>query len=268
VEDRPLIEARGVTYAIGAKRLLEDVSVTVAPGEVLAVVGPNGAGKSTLRKILTGDLAPTRGQVFMDGRLLTDWSNRERARIRAVLPQDSTLSFPFVVSEVVLMGRTPHLRGGETARDYEIAADALRAVEAEHLTGRLYPTLSGGERQRVQLARVLAQIWEAPEQGPRYLLLDEPTANLDLAHQHVTLKVVRRFADEGIGAMVIVHDLNLAAQYADRIVMLKAGLVVASGLQSEVLTKTIIKQVLNLSVIVMAHPRASYSIVIPDRGED
>lgn len=256
-----MIEAQGVTFAIGAKRLLDDVSVTVAPGEVVAVVGPNGAGKSTLRKILTGDLVPTSGEVFMGGRSLTAWSTKERARVRAVLPQDSTLNFPFVVSEVVLMGRTPHLRGAETARDYEIAAAALRAVESEHLTDRLYPTLSGGERQRIQFARVLAQIWESSE--PRYLLLDEPTANLDLAHQHVTLQVVRRFVSEGLGALVILHDLNLAAQYADRVVMLREGRVAAVGTGSEVLTPTKIQQCFDLPVLVMPHPEADRVVVIP-----
>ena len=258
-----MIEAHGVTYAIGAKRLLADVTVTVAPGEVLAVVGPNGAGKSTLRKILTGDLVPTSGEVFMGDRPLGDWTAKERARVRAVLPQDSTLSFPFVVSEVVLMGRTPHLRGAETARDYEIAAESLHAVEAEHLTDRLYPTLSGGERQRVQLARVLAQIWETTDAGPRYLLLDEPTANLDLAHQHVTLRIVRRFAAEGVGAMVIVHDLNLAAQYADRVVILNQGHDVAAGMPADVFTPDIIQQTFDLPVMVMPHPQAHRVVVIP-----
>ena len=258
-----MIEARGVTFAIGSTKLLDDVSVTIVPGEVLAVVGPNGAGKSTLRKILTGELLPSAGEVFMGGRPLADWSNRERARIRAVLPQDSTLSFPFVVSEVVLMGRTPHLRGAETAHDREIAAEALRVVEAEHLQDRLYPTLSGGERQRVQLARVLAQIWEAPDQGPRYLLLDEPTANLDLAHQHVTLRIVRRFAGEGVGALVILHDLNLAARYADRVVLLKEARVVAAGTPAEVFTQDTIQQTFDLPVMVIPHPHADQVVVIP-----
>lgn len=258
-----MIEARGVTYAIGQKRLLDDVSVTVVPGEILAIVGPNGAGKSTLRRILTGDMEPTQGEVRMGDRRLAEWSARERARVRAVLPQDSTLNFPFVVSEVVLMGRTPHLNGSESKRDHQIAAEALRAVEAEHLRARLYPTLSGGERQRIQLARVLAQIWDPPPEGSRYLLLDEPTANLDLAHQHVTLKVVRRFAGEGVGAMVILHDLNLAAQYADHIVMLKEARVTASGPPAEVLTQTMIEQTFELPVTIIPHPRSDQVVVIP-----
>lgn len=258
-----MIEARAVTYAIGSKRLLDEVSVAVVPGEVVAVVGPNGAGKSTLRKILTGDLAPTSGEVFMGGRPLAEWSIKERARVRAVLPQDSTMNFPFLVSEVVLMGRTPHLRGAETARDHEIAAAALRAVEAVHLADRLYPTLSGGERQRVQLARVSAQIGEAPDAGPRYLLLDEPTANLDLAHQHVTLRVVRRFVKDGVGAMVILHDLNLAAQYADRVVLLKEGRVLTAGVPAEVLTPSTIQQTFDLRVIVFPHPEAERVVVLP-----
>jgi iron complex transport system ATP-binding protein len=260
VEDRALIEAHGIHYAVGKVALLADVSVSVVPGEVLAVVGPNGAGKSTLRKLLTGDLLPTQGEILMGGRPLGDWTILDRARVRAVLPQDASLSFPFTVNEVVLMGRTPHLRGSESSRDHEIAAAALEAVEAVHLRERLYPTLSGGERQRVHLARVLAQIWE--DDGPRYLLLDEPTANLDLAHQHVTLRVMRRFANEGVGAMVILHDLNLAAQYADRVVMLKAGRVVAEGAPAEVLTSAIVEHAFGHAVTIIRHPQNDRLVVV------
>jgi iron complex transport system ATP-binding protein len=185
-----------------------------------------------------------------------------------VLPQDSTLSFPFIVSEVVLMGRTPHLRGAEGPRDYEIAAWALRAVEADHLRDRLYPTLSGGERQRVHLARILAQIWEAPADGSRYLLLDEPTTNLDLAHQQSVLRVVRRFASEGTGSLVILHDLNLAAQYADLIIMLKAGRVMASGSPVEVLTQAKIQQTFDLPVTVITHPHADRVVVLAESDHE
>ncbi|MDT5293190.1 MAG: heme transport system ATP-binding protein, partial [Acidobacteriota bacterium] len=222
-----MIEARGVHVRVGRKALLEGVSLNVSPGEVVAVVGPNGAGKSTLRRALCGDVDLSGGEVRMCGRALAEWTALERARVRAVMPQDSTLTFPFTVLEVALMGRLPHLRGAEGARDYEVAYEALEAVEARHLAERLYPTLSGGEKQRVQLARVLAQIWESAACGEgesghtdeaehkdkregarenrharkceRFLLLDEPTSNLDLAHQHGTLAVARRFAREGVG---------------------------------------------------------------------
>jgi iron complex transport system ATP-binding protein len=230
---------------------------------VLAVVGPNGAGKSTLRKILCGDLKPSGGEVFMKGRALADWSLTERAQVRAVLPQDSSLNFPFTVLEVVLMGRAPHLKGAEGKHDYEVARAALDAVEVRHLEERIYPTLSGGERQRVQLARVLAQIWEPPAGGARYLLLDEPTSNLDLAHQHSTLKIARRFAREGVGVLIILHDLNLAAQYADRILMLRQGSVAALGSPIEVLTPEAIYETFGMPVVITKHPLLECPLIIP-----
>jgi iron complex transport system ATP-binding protein len=169
---------------------------------------------------------------------------------------------------VALMGRLPHLKGAESARDYEIAHAALEAVEAEHLAERLYTTLSGGEKQRVQLARVLAQIWEARHDetdtdGARFLLLDEPTSNLDLAHQHSTLGVARRFAREGVGVLVILHDLNLAAQYADRILMLNDGRIAHAGSPREVLTRDAIHEVFGVEAIVTRHPSADCPLVVP-----
>jgi iron complex transport system ATP-binding protein len=258
-----LIEARDLRVVVGPKLLLDGVSLAVRAGETLAVVGPNGAGKSTLRKVISGEVQPSAGQVFMDQRALNDWPLTERAKVRAVMGQDSTLSFPFTVLEVVLMGRSPHLKGSESHRDYEIAREALELLEALHLEERLYPTLSGGERQRVQLARVLAQIWEAHDARPRYLLLDEPTSNLDLSHQHSTLEVARRFAREGVAVLVILHDLNLAAQYADRLVLLKGGRVMAQGEPRSVLTREIIEESFAIPVIVTDHPLLKCPLVLP-----
>ncbi|MGC2234886.1 MAG: heme ABC transporter ATP-binding protein [Pyrinomonadaceae bacterium] len=263
MENNSLIEARNITFEIHSRKILEDVSLRVDCGEVLAVLGPNGAGKSTLRKILCGDLAPTSGEVLMNGKSLEDWSLTERAKSRAVLPQDSSLNFPFTAMEVVLMGRAPHIQGAETKKDYEIARAALRVVEEIELENRIYPTLSGGERQRVQLARVMAQIWESNGDEPRYLLLDEPTSNLDLAHQHSTLKIARRFARENAAVLLILHDLNLAAQYADRIVLLKAGKIVAQGKPREIFTGKIIRETFDLPVSVIEHPQLKYPLIIP-----
>lgn len=263
-----MIEARSLHFTVNAKVLLEDVSIDVRAGEVLAVVGPNGAGKSTLRKVLCGDLQPASGEVWMNKRRLAEWPLLERARVRAVLPQDSTLNFPFTVLEVVLMGRAPHLKGAESAHDYEIARAALDAVEAAHLEDRIYPTLSGGERQRVHLARALAQIWipipsSSHTNDARYLLLDEPTSNLDLAHQHRTLHVARRFAREGVCVLVILHDLNLAAQYADRIAILCDGSLVALGTPLNVLTPEAIRETFAMPVIVTKHPQLDCPLIIP-----
>src|SRR5262249_53599604 len=158
------------------------------------------------------------------------------ARVRAVLLQDTSLRFAFTAFEVVSMGRSPHGRGSATAGDRAITAAALDAVGMSEHAARAYPTLSGGERQLVQLARVLGQIWERPAGGDRYLLLDEPTANLDLPHQHDVLRLTRQLAGAGVGILVILHDLNLAAAYADRVVVLRHGRVCAAGAPASVFT--------------------------------
>ena len=256
-----MIKARNLTVEIHSKKLLDDVSLDLQTGEVLAVVGQNGAGKSTLRKILCGDLIPTSGEVSMGGKALGDWTLPERARVRAVLPQDSSLNFPFTVLEVVLMGRAPHVAGVESERDYRIARAALAEVDALALEGRIYPTLSGGERQRVHLARVLAQIWERTE-NPRYLLLDEPTSNLDLTHQHATLKIARRFAADGAAVFIILHDLNLAAQYADRVLTLQNGKISAFGVPEKVFTPDAVQKAFGVKVSVIKHPHFDCPLII------
>ena len=255
------LHAEHLTVRVGAATLAEDISLTVVPGEILAVIGPNGAGKSTVLKALAGEIALTSGTVTVDGRPLADWRPRDLARVRAVLPQRSDLSFGFAVGEVVLMGRTPHLSGGESLDDHRIALDAMRLTRTEPFADRVYTTLSGGERQRVQLARVLAQIWEGEE--PRYLLLDEPTNNLDLSHQHSTLATARGFAGRGVGVLAVLHDLNLAAQYADRIVVLKDGSVLAGGTPHEVLTPPLIELTYDVSVLVQPHPQMDCPLVVP-----
>jgi iron complex transport system ATP-binding protein len=262
MENYSLIEARNISVEIRSKKLLDDISLQMRGGEILAVVGQNGAGKSTLRKVLCGDLPPTGGAVTMNGKPLADWTLNERARVRAVLPQDSSLSFPFTVLEVVLMGRAPHVKAAETEKDYRIAREALAEVDALHLETRIYPTLSGGERQRVHLARVLAQIWETSEGEKRYLLLDEPTSNLDLTHQHGVLKIARKFARAGAAVLIILHDLNLAAQYADRISILKHGKACAFGAPEKVFTAETIQESFGVAVSVINHPFFECPLII------
>ncbi len=259
-----MLAMRQVSVRVSGATLLNEVSFAVQPGEVLIVIGPNGAGKSTLLKALCGDIGVTAGEVRMNGRLLRDWPLRERAKVRAVLPQETALGFPFPVFDVVLMGRGPHLRGGESAHDRAIARAALQRVEADHFAWRRYTTLSGGERQRVQLARVLAQIWEPPADGStRYLLLDEPTANLDLTHQHALLGLARRFAGHGVGVLAVLHDLNLAAAYADRIAVLKDGRLIALDTPAAVLQPALIKRVFAMTARVLAQPGSQRPLVVP-----
>ena len=264
-----MLEGKHLHVAINGQSLLGDISVQVTPGEVLAVLGPNGAGKSTLLKVLCGDRVPTSGSVVMDGQYLTTWDKKDCARVRAVLPQHSSLNFNFTVFEVVLMGRCPHQHESNSQSDYAIADAALREAGVGHLADRLYTTLSGGESQRVHLSRVLAQIWEAPNGAPRYLLLDEPTSSLDLAFQHHTLSVARRFAARNVAVLVVLHDLNLAAQYADRILLLDGGRQVAVGSPQEVLQADVIQAVYGMPISIIPHPHMSCPLVVTlAAGED
>ena len=250
-----MLAANNIHMQVGDKHLLHDVSLQIKPGEVLAVLGPNGAGKSTLLKILSGEMDTTQGNVTLNDNNLSQITPKQRAKLRAVLPQDASLSFPFKVNEVVMMGRSPY-RGAGIEVDTRIIEECLTAAEAVHLAQRDYTTLSGGERQRVQLARVLAQIWESDEDSQhRYLLLDEPTSALDLAHQHHTFAVARDLAvHRGIGVLAVLHDLNLAALYADRIAILKQGKMLCQGTPKEVLNPANIKQAFEIPAAVLPHP--------------
>ncbi|MEO4046131.1 heme ABC transporter ATP-binding protein [Pseudomonas sp. CAU 1711] len=253
-----MLRADNLTVRRGGATVLQGIDLTLRPGEVLGVLGPNGAGKSTLLGALCGELHPHDGSVSLDGRALGDWPGQERARRLAVLPQNSTLSFAFPVAEVVGMGRLPHDSG--RARDAEIVAAALQAADAGYLRGRSYLALSGGERQRVHLARVLAQLW--PGGVGRVLLLDEPTSALDPLHQHTTLQAVRDFAGQGAAVLVILHDLNLAARYCDRILLLQCGRAHALGQPDEVLRAEPLRQVFGLDVLIQRHPERGHPLIV------
>lgn len=257
-----MLRGDDISVVIGSRKILDAVSIQVEPGEIVAVIGPNGAGKSTLLKVLCGDLRPNQGNVSMNASPLGSLTLQERARRRAVLPQHALLSFAFTALEVTLMGRTPHARGGLRPHDYEIARAALAEADAAHLESRIYPTLSGGERQRVHFARVLAQIWDAPRSEGYYLLLDEPLTGLDLSHQHHSLMVARRFAARGAGVLAILHDLNLAAQYAHRIVVLRQGRTAACGTPAEVLRPELIRDVFGVNATVLPHPELDCPLVV------
>lgn len=242
----------------GSKTVLAEVTLQVRPGEVLGVLGPNGAGKSTLLGALCGELKAGQGRVLLEQKELAHWKGMERARRLAVLPQASTLDFAFRVEEVVGMGRLPHQSG--RAQDEAIVAAALAAADAGHLLGRNYMALSGGERQRVHLARVLAQLW--PGQEGQTLLLDEPTSMLDPLHQHTTLQAVREFADRGAAVLVILHDLNLAARYCDRLLLLQDGRPQALGTPTDVLRPESLRAVFGLEVLVQQHPERGHPLII------
>lgn len=249
------IDRRG---ASGARRVLDAVDFDVVAGEVVALVGPNGAGKSTLLAALAGELTPTEGDVELEGRSLTHWTPLDMARRRAVLPQTHTVGFPFTAREVVAMGRAPWVRTARSDHDDERIDAALAAADVEHLAARSFPTLSGGERARVALARVLAQ-------DTATLLLDEPTAALDLGHQEAVLRLATARAAAGAAVVVVLHDLGIAAAYADRVAVLESGRIAADGPPREVLTTDLLTRVYQHPVEVLDHPVTGAQLVLPVR---
>ncbi|MCF2525638.1 heme ABC transporter ATP-binding protein [Yinghuangia soli] len=253
------VAARGVTYALeNGTRLVDGVSLEVHPGELVAMLGPNGAGKSTLLGLLTGDLVATGGEVLVGGHPIADLGARELARHRAVMPQSTALAFPFTVDEVVRMGRAPYLGMPCDETDDEIVARCLAETDTAHLARRAFPSLSGGEQARATLARVLAQ--QAP-----MLFLDEPTAALDLKHTEDVLKLARDRARRGDAVLVVLHDLNLAAAYADRIALLAGGRMVACGAPEEVCTAPTLSELYGHPVDVMKRPGSGELLVLPRR---
>lgn len=251
----------GVHYDGAAKPALAGASIDVHAGELHALVGPNGAGKSTLFGVLAGDIAPTSGTVTLDGRPLTTVPARELARQRAVLLQETRVSFPFTVAEVVRMGRAPWSRTPVESEDDEAVAAALHDTDLTQLHHRTFPSLSGGERARAALARVLAQ-------RVGILLLDEPTAALDLRHQEEVLRLARARARDGAAVAVVLHDLGAALAYADRVTLLEGGRIVSTGAPAEVLTAEAIEAVYGQPVDVFAHPGTGVPIIVPRRGRE
>jgi len=258
-----MLSVDDVSVVIGKKTLLDVKRFNIVPGEVLGVIGPNGAGKSTLLKVCSGECIANTGTVTMNGITLDKWQHKDRALTRAVLPQSSSLMFDFKVMDVVLMGRCPFNSGLFTEDDRHIAQRAMRLTDTIHLTDRNYPQLSGGEKQRVHLARVLAQLWQHQDSEKRYLLLDEPTSALDLSHQHKTLSIAGAFArDQNVGVMVILHDLNLAALYVDKLAMIKDGHIVANGTPENVLTEENVQAVFNYPVLIDKHPLQKHTPLV------
>ncbi|PLW83047.1 heme ABC transporter ATP-binding protein [Kineobactrum sediminis] len=240
--------------------VLQDISLALDAGEITALIGPNGAGKSSLLRLIAGDFALSQGSINFDGQPLADWSRAQLATRLAFLPQLSLLNFPYTVEEVVLLGRTPHATGARV--DREIALQALAATDTVTLRDRLYTQLSGGERQRVQLARVFAQIWEQHSHGGQLLLLDEPTAALDLAHQQQVAAAIAAIAGRGCAVLLVVHDVNLAAAVARRLVVLDHGRQVTTGSPAEVLTPTLFRELFHAEVLVQEHPHGGRPLVI------
>lgn len=256
-----MLEAREVTVSYGTREAIAGVSLKAAPRQMIAVIGPNGAGKSTLMRALNGAKEISRGEILLDGKPLADYGRRAVSRRIAVVAQEAELRFPVTVMEFVLGGRYAWSNTGtwgwETERDVECAVRAMRETELEDFGARRMNELSGGERQRALLARALAT--EA-----NILLLDEPTANLDLAHQATVLSLLRSRCDErGAAAVVVTHDINLAAEFANSVLLLKDGRTRAFGEPREVLTPELLREVFKIQVLVDAHPTTGAPRITP-----
>ena len=259
-----MLEALNVSVEIGGNRLLSDVSIEVRPGEMLVVAGPNGAGKSTLLKALTGEQRPTSGAVWIDGEDISEISAAQLANRRAVVPQASQLQFAFTVREVVGLGVAVPGFGLKSTDSSRAIESAMSRADITHLARRSYTTLSGGERQRVHLARALCQLSAAAHSGRSGLLfLDEPTSSLDLAHQLLILEEARKEAHHGAGVFVVLHDLNLAARFGDRIALLYRGRLVAQGTPIDVLRNDTLSEVFGCNVQVGTLPPGSLPFVLP-----
>ena len=266
------MRARDVSVRIGGRWVLREVSCEIAPGEVLGVVGPNAAGKSTLLAALTGERSPVCGEVSIGGRALGAHDARELARARAVVRQRSEVAFDLTALDVVLLGRFAHRGRGDAREDVEAAHAALDEVDLGGVAERPYGHLSGGEQRRVQIARAFAQVAASGARGrpganegarpggARFLLLDEPLANLDLCHQLEVLALLRRKAAEGLGVAVVLHEIGLAGRACDRVLVLHEGRVADEGPPAEVLTPELLARVFRVEATVRADTRAGLVI--------
>lgn len=250
----PRLTATGLTLGYGGRTALDAVTVAVGRGELVALIGPNGAGKSTMLAAIAGDARPSTGEVRLDDRPLSAYRPLELARVRSVLTQSNDVSFSFTVAEVVDMGRAPWAADSDIATDRTIVDRSLRDADLEHLQHRRVPELSGGERARVAYARVRAQDCDL-------LLLDEPTASLDIRHQERLLSQVREHTRSGGSAVVVLHDLNLAAAFADRVILLDAGRVQADGPPHDVLTPELLSRVYQYPIRVLRDPSGDLTIL-------
>ncbi|WP_342086718.1 heme ABC transporter ATP-binding protein [Dyadobacter sp. OTU695] len=256
-----MMEVRNAGFEVKGRKLLDNVSFSVKPGEFWAVVGANGAGKSTLIKLLSAEQTPTSGSVHFHDRDLRNYKLKELAKKRAVLSQQNNITLSFTSQEIALMGRYPFYDADPTQRDLAIVDRCLKKVGIAHLKSRLYPTLSGGEQQRVQLARALAQVWEI-ENG--LLLLDEPTTGMDLLHQYETFQLAKELTGKNFAVIAVIHDLNQALQYADRVLMLKNGCIHAIGAPESVLTERAIQEAFGLPVQIVQPETMPYPVIVPN----
>ncbi|MEC9245956.1 MAG: heme ABC transporter ATP-binding protein [Nitratireductor rhodophyticola] len=257
------IDVEDLSVRVGRRLILRNVTLSVKPGTVTAIVGPNGSGKTTFLKAVSGDL-PYDGDVRINGEALRHMQPWQAAAHRAVLPQASSLSFPYTVREVVKLGLLGGRSGAGQVEQTKLPEKALERVDLAGFAGRFYQELSGGEQQRVQLARVLCQVWKPVLDGrPRYLLLDEPVSSLDIKHQLIIMDIAAGFASAGGGVLAVLHDLNLTARFADQVAMMHRGTLVAAGTPADVFNDRLVSDVFECRIQVGVPPGGDIPYVLP-----
>ena len=257
-----MLKTEKIYYRIGKKLILNGISAEFRPGEFNMILGPNGSGKSTFLKIFSGEINGYEGSVLYNDHKISKLKKEELAKYRAVMSQQPELGFPLTVDEVVMMGRYPHFSFNPGKKDEAICNEVMERMNLSEFKERNYLTLSGGEKQRVQYARVLAQIWERPASGFRYLFLDEPLTSLDINYQQEFLQIARELAKEGIVLVAVMHDINLAIQFADKLFFLKEGELVGHGKPKEILSADLIKKVFNIQSTIINNPVTGNPLVI------
>ena len=257
-----MLRTENISFSVGKKQILKNVSASFLPGEFNMILGPNGSGKSTFLKIFSGEINKFQGIVLYDDKKIKELRKEELAKKRAVMSQQADLGFPLLVEEVVLMGRYPHFTFNPNKKDITICNEVIERMNLVEFKERNYLTLSGGEKQRVQYARVLAQVWEKPTDGYRYLFLDEPLNSLDISYQHEFLQSAVELMKEHTVLIAVMHDINLAAHYADNLFFLKEGEMVVHGRPKDILTENIIEQVFNIKTTVIENPVTGKPLVI------
>jgi len=257
-----MLKTQNIRYSIGKKQILNDISVEFHPGEFNMILGPNGSGKSTFLKVFSGEINCYSGTVLYNNVRVASQKKETLAKYRAVMSQQPELSFPLMVDEVVMMGRYPHFSFNPNKKDIAICDAVMERMNLLSFKERNYLTLSGGEKQRVQFARVLAQIWEQPTNGTRYLFLDEPLASLDINYQQEFLQIAKEFTKKDTVLVAVMHDINLATQFADKLFFLKQGALIASGNPHEILSESLIKEVFDVNTVIINNPVSNTPLVI------
>lgn len=257
-----MLSTSHISYRIGKKKILNDISAEFLPGEFNMVLGPNGSGKSSFLKIFSGEIRGFEGTVMYDHKKLYSFKKEELAKRRAVMSQQPDLHFPLTVEEVVMMGRYPHFIFNPGKKDRMICQQVIGRMDLTAFRERNYLTLSGGEKQRVQFARVLAQVWEPPDSGLSYLFLDEPLASLDINYQQEFLQIAREFAGPGTVLIAVMHDINLAAHYGDKLFFLKNGELAEQGRPADILNAELIERIFGVKVSVIRNPVTNDPLMI------